>query len=73
MASDSSALILGDNIFYGQGFSASYKTAAQLKQGARCLPIRLKIRERYGVVEFDSQGRAISLEEKPKFPSRATR
>jgi glucose-1-phosphate thymidylyltransferase len=65
---DSSALILGDNIFYGQGFSRQMQLAAELKQGATVFAYPVENPERYGVVEFDSQGRAISLEEKPQKP-----
>ena len=65
---DTSALILGDNIFYGQGFSRQMQSAAELKQGATVFAYPVENPERYGVVEFDSQGRAISLEEKPQKP-----
>jgi glucose-1-phosphate thymidylyltransferase len=64
----SSALILGDNIFYGQGFSRQLQTAAELKEGATVFAYPVEDPQRYGVVEFDSQGRAISLEEKPRIP-----
>jgi glucose-1-phosphate thymidylyltransferase len=63
-----SALILGDNIFYGQGFSRQLQTAAELKQGATVFAYQVEDPQRYGVVEFDAEGRAISLEEKPKNP-----
>jgi glucose-1-phosphate thymidylyltransferase len=59
---------LGDNIFYGQGFSRQLQTAAQLKSGATVFAYPVDDPERYGVVEFDGDGRAISLEEKPKKP-----
>ena len=65
---ESSALILGDNIFYGQGFSRQLQTAAELKEGATVFAYPVEDPQRYGVVEFDSQGRAISLEEKPRIP-----
>jgi glucose-1-phosphate thymidylyltransferase len=65
---DSSALILGDNIFYGQGFSRQLQTAAELKHGAKVFAYQVEDPQRYGVVEFDGAGRAISLEEKPKVP-----
>jgi glucose-1-phosphate thymidylyltransferase len=68
IGNDSSALILGDNIFYGQGFSRQLQSAAELRQGARVFAYPVEDPERYGVVEFDSQGRAISLEEKPLTP-----
>ena len=63
-----SALILGDNIFYGQGFSRQMQAAAELKEGATVFAYQVEDPQRYGVVEFDSDGRAISLEEKPKAP-----
>jgi glucose-1-phosphate thymidylyltransferase len=65
---ETSALILGDNIFYGQGFSRQLQAAAQLKQGATVFAYPVEDPQRYGVVEFDSEGRAISLEEKPRNP-----
>jgi glucose-1-phosphate thymidylyltransferase len=64
----SSALILGDNIFYGQGFSRQLQSAAELKSGATVFAYPVEDPERYGVVEFDAEGHAISLEEKPKAP-----
>ena len=68
IADDTSALVLGDNIFYGQGFSKQLQTAAQLKDGATVFAYPVEDPERYGVVEFDKAGRAVSLEEKPKAP-----
>jgi len=65
---DSCSLILGDNIFYGQGFSHQLQHAAKLERGATVFAYQVEDPERYGVVEFDSSGRAISLEEKPKAP-----
>jgi glucose-1-phosphate thymidylyltransferase len=65
---DPSALILGDNIFFGQGFSGQLRAAANLKQGATVFAYPVEDPARYGVVEFDHAGRAISLEEKPKVP-----
>jgi glucose-1-phosphate thymidylyltransferase len=68
IAGDPSALVLGDNIFYGQGFSKQLQAAAKLKAGATVFAYPVEDPERYGVVEFDNQGRAVSLEEKPKEP-----
>jgi glucose-1-phosphate thymidylyltransferase len=65
---DTSALILGDNIFYGQGFSRQLQAAAAIKSGAMVFAYPVEDPERYGVVEFDGGGRAVSLEEKPKQP-----
>jgi glucose-1-phosphate thymidylyltransferase len=63
-----SALVLGDNIFYGQTLSQQLKRAASKDKGATVFAYQVHDPERYGVVEFDSQGRAISLEEKPQKP-----
>lgn len=65
---DASALVLGDNIFYGQGFSRQLQSAARLKQGATIFAYPVEDPQRYGVVEFDKEGRAVSLEEKPRIP-----
>ena len=65
---DSSALILGDNIFHGQGFSSIMKHAIEKKSGATVFGYTVKDPERFGVVEFNSSGKAISLEEKPTNP-----
>src|SRR6476659_3414039 len=62
------ALVLGDNIFYGHDLAKSVQSAAARTQGARIFAYPVNDPERYGVVEFDSQGRALSLEEKPKTP-----
>jgi glucose-1-phosphate thymidylyltransferase len=63
-----SALILGDNIFYGQGLSGLLRHASGRKNGATVFGYHVADPERYGVVEFDSAGKAISIEEKPKTP-----
>jgi glucose-1-phosphate thymidylyltransferase len=66
-----SALILGDNIFYGQGFQAMLTRARQQAQGATVFAYRVKDPQRYGVVEFNARGEAVSIEEKPRQPRSA--
>ena len=61
-------LILGDNIFFGQGLPGQLHQAAQLKEGGIVFAYPVRDPQRYGVVEFDDRGRAISLEEKPAKP-----
>ncbi len=61
-------LILGDNIFFGSGLPEKLRVAAQLQDGATIFAYPVRDPERYGVVEFDEDGKAISLEEKPKHP-----
>jgi glucose-1-phosphate thymidylyltransferase len=61
-------LVLGDNIFYGQGFTPMLKQAVARGQGATVFGYQVKDPERFGVVEFDEQRRAVSLEEKPVHP-----
>jgi len=65
---DNVCLILGDNIFYGQGFTEQLRRAAQRDQGATVFAYYVKDPERYGVVHFDKQGKALGIEEKPKQP-----
>jgi len=65
---DSVCLILGDNIFYGQGFTPLLQSSAQLKSGAIVFGYQVKDPQRFGVVEFDEDQKAISIEEKPKNP-----
>jgi len=62
------ALILGDNIFYGTGLRTSLRKAAELNQGAIIFAYQVNTPDRYGVVEFDSDGKALSIEEKPNQP-----
>ena len=62
------ALVLGDNIFYGHDFAKSVTQASAQPTGARVFAYPVHDPERYGVVEFDSSGKALSLEEKPKAP-----
>jgi dTDP-glucose pyrophosphorylase len=61
-------LILGDNIFFGQGLPAQLRQAAQLKEGGIVFAYPVRDPQRYGVIEFDDRGHAISLEEKPVKP-----
>lgn len=68
IAGEGCALVLGDNIFYGYGFSEKLQTAVKHDQGATVFAYWVKDPERYGVVEFDLTGQAVSLEEKPKQP-----
>jgi len=65
---DNVSLILGDNIFYGYGFSQMLREAAARKTGATVFGYQVSDPERFGVVEFDAQGKAISIEEKPSKP-----
>lgn len=68
IGNDSVCLILGDNIFYGSGLSIMVKNAASLKEGAIVFGYQVKDPERFGVVEFDENKKAISIEEKPAYP-----
>ncbi len=65
---DNVALILGDNIFYGQNFSSMLQKAKQNSTGATVFGYAVKAPQRFGVVEFDNRGKAISIEEKPSEP-----
>lgn len=65
---DSCCLVLGDNIFYGQSFTKTLLNAASREHGATIFGYQVKDPERYGVVEFDNNMRAVSIEEKPRNP-----
>ena len=65
---DEVCLILGDNIFFGHGMPESLRRAAELKKGALIFAYPVRDPERYGVVEFDEEGKALSIEEKPEKP-----
>ncbi len=65
---DSVALVLGDNIFYGQSFSKVLREAAARPSGATIFGYYVRDPREYGVVEFDAEGRALSIEEKPEHP-----
>jgi glucose-1-phosphate thymidylyltransferase len=68
IGNDHVALILGDNVFYGQGFRPLLEKAAALESGATVFGYQVKDPERFGVVEFNDNRKAISIEEKPKHP-----
>ncbi len=68
LAGDKACLVLGDNVFYGHGLPDTIKRAGNLKSGAVIFGYQVHDPERYGVVEFDDEGRALSIEEKPRQP-----
>jgi glucose-1-phosphate thymidylyltransferase len=68
IAGEPCALVLGDNLFYGQGFTDILRKAATLESGAMVFGYPVKDPQRYGVVEFDNDGKVVSLEEKPQNP-----
>lgn len=68
IGNDRVCLVLGDNIFYGQGFTPKLRQAANRKRGATVFGYQVKDPERFGVIEFDADKRAISIEEKPEEP-----
>lgn len=68
LGNDSACLVLGDNIFYGYNFSSQLEQANQLKKGSVVFGYYVNDPHRYGVVDFDDQGRVLSIEEKPKEP-----
>ncbi len=68
IGNDSCAMILGDNIFYGSGLSKHLQNAAKKEKGATVFGYYVEDPERFGIVEFDENGKAISIEEKPKHP-----
>jgi glucose-1-phosphate thymidylyltransferase len=71
IAGEPVCLILGDNIFFGHGLPTQLRTAAQLKEGALIFAYPVRDPQRYGVVEFDQNGQALSIEEKPQNPRSA--
>ena len=68
IGNDTSCLVLGDNIFYGSGLSRLLQESARIESGARVFAYHVNDPERYGVVEFDENKKAVSIEEKPKNP-----
>lgn len=68
IGNDTVCLVLGDNIFYGQGFSPMLQEAAAMEHGATVFGYKVKDPERFGVVEFDADLNAISIDEKPESP-----
>lgn len=68
LAGEGAALVLGDNVFYGQGFTPMLKKASRVEKGGTIFAYRVKDPERFGVVSFDTAGRAVSIVEKPANP-----
>lgn len=68
IAQDSVCLVLGDNIFFGQGFTPKLRSAAERKNGATIFGYQVMDPERFGVVEFNNKFKAVSIEEKPVYP-----
>lgn len=68
IGNESCAMVLGDNIFYGSGFGKILRNAANKENGATVFGYYVEDPERFGIVEFDKEGRAVSLEEKPENP-----
>jgi len=68
IAGDSACLILGDNVFYGTGYVDQLRKAAKLERGATIFAYPVRDPQRYGIVTFDGEGRALSIEEKPQRP-----
>ncbi|MDX9696657.1 MAG: glucose-1-phosphate thymidylyltransferase RfbA [Bacteroidales bacterium] len=68
IGNDNACLVLGDNIYYGYGFSKILERAASIKDGAVVFGYYVNDPQRYGVVEFDKNNKAISIEEKPEYP-----
>src|SRR5262249_12292253 len=68
VGNDRVALVLGDNIFYGHGLPVQLREAAKLVSGATVFAYRGRDPERYGVVQFEAQGNALDIEEKPRQP-----
>lgn len=68
IGNDRVAMVLGDNIFYGQGLKKRLRAAAERESGATVFGYYVDDPERFGIVEFDESGKAVSIEEKPKYP-----